>query len=152
MPAPPMRFYVPTSDSQAYRDTFPSRDQNGHCDRHSRTIGVRADIGPRLAAEVAAHECLHLLQAGDDRDAEEADALAYGRWAAGVVIALDGALAGRVHSHTGPMFQALQEVGEHGDVMVSRNEAGLRVLRKSGTSASGLWRDHHAACPVELDA
>lgn len=158
---PGMRFYLPENDTdRAYvakygvRDwpSFAAPDQDGHADRSTHTIGVRADIEPQLAAEVAAHECLHLAQPGDDSDAEEADALAYGRWAAGLLIGSDGVIAGRVHLHEGPLWReyTLQGVAEHGDVMVAVSDDGTRTaLRNSGFGERVEWFEHYVACPLE---
>ncbi len=68
---PEMRFYTPETPSElAYRKeygavewlSFKGYEWNGHADRLLKTIGVRADIDPRLALEVAAHEVFHLTQ------------------------------------------------------------------------------------------
>lgn len=157
VPTPPMRFYRPEdARDSAYRvrygvadwPSFMAPAQNGHADRTTNTIGVRADIAPAVAAEVAAHEVLHLTQPGRDREAEERSAQAYGQWAAEVVVPDRTAVA--VHRFDGfPYnFRTLAGIAAPGDVVVANDDGEIRICRNSGSKANPHWVPHWASCPV----
>jgi hypothetical protein len=158
---PMLRFYVPEGAAhRAYRKRYGMADwlsfkapmRNGHADRSTRSIGVRADIGPELAAEVAAHEVFHLTQADRDRESEEAEAYAYGEWAASV-LARRGKVA-NVHRQDGHPyhFSTLSGVAEPDDVLLARDEGRVGVYRNLGSKARPYWVEHHADCPVPIGA
>ena len=120
---------------------------NGHADRSTRTIGVRADIDAELAVEVAAHEVYHLTQSGRDPQAEEDTAANYGEWTADILVG-DGRIAGVY-----PLFdmfpgEAFAGEAEPGDVLITHIERRTTVFRNRGSRDSPHWEPHSTPCPV----
>lgn len=99
-------------------------------------------------AEVAAHECWHLVWGPDEEDAE-----AYGAWAAGVVTKQDGRhldLVPNIHAWTG-LVRGLTLYGDARpeDVLVAREQDGSRkVWRNRGWLGSVDWCEYNPRCQV----
>lgn len=157
---PELLYYREASSTEkAYAPTgwlFTGARRNGHADRFTHTIGVRVEgnCRPKHAAEVAAHEVCHLTQPkfkeGRDVEAEEADALAYGRWAANVLFA-DGKLA-NVRTYKGfPYdFVTLRGVANGGDVLIAQDGGERDVFRNFGSSDIPRWVRNDAVCPAAV--
>ncbi len=160
--APEMLFYreaAPAEKAYAPADIlFKGPSRNGHADRTTRTIGIRVEpegCRPQLAAEVAAHEVFHLtqpkLKSDTEKDAQERDADAYGKWAGDVLVWHEG-VVGRVHTHKSfPYdFITLRGVANSGDVLLVEDEGSRVVLRNFGDADTPRWVRHYAGCPVSV--
>ena len=165
-PLPAMRFYTPeTPAERAYRReygvvewlSFKGSAWNGHADKWTKTIGVRADIAPRLALEVAAHEVFHLTQpkgdAGRDIEREEADAQAYGQWVSDALLDERGRLT-KVHVHDGFPYggETLVGVADHLELVLARDDGKVDLWRNFGSKASPRWCKHYVVCPIARSA
>ena len=156
---PTMRFYRPEGKWHAkYRATygvadwpsFSGENLNGHADRLTRTLGVRSDIEPGLAVEVAANEVCDLIQPGLDRDAEEKGATAYGEWAAELLFS-NTWIAGVYPIRNGSVDSgALAGEAERGDVIIEGAGKHATVWRNLGLREHPWWQQHPVACPVVL--
>lgn len=131
--------------------SFDAAERNGHADPETYTIGVRVegDTSPELAAEVAAHEVRHLAQSGDPLSAQnEADALAYGKWASELLVRKGDRYAeAYVGGHrisdtfTASLPWEPDLRAKHGDVLLVGDER--RVFVNMGSKASPRWTEHH---------
>jgi len=132
--------------------SFKAPLQNGHADRSTKTIGVRADISPALAVEVAAHEVRHVTQRGTDREPEETDARLYGEWVRGLIV--NDGKAARVHLHNRFPYDyiTLAGVADKDDVLISFHGSEPEVFRNFGGKTVPLWRRHYAPCPVSVSS
>ena len=157
-----MRFYTPeTPAERAYRKeygvaewlSFKGSAWNGHADKWTKTIGVRADIDPKLAVEVSAHEVFHLTQlkgdSGWDTELEEADAHAYGRWVADALLDERGCLT-KVHVHDGYPYggETLAGIADHLELVLARDEGTVDLWRNFGSTDSPRWCKHYVVCPI----
>lgn len=132
---PTMRFYLPGRSPDGL--WFDGPNQNGHADRSTRTIGVRADISAALAVEVAAHEVFHLTQSGLRAANDEREALAYGKWAADRMLTRQGKLRRLFLCEKHPHLDEFAGDATPDDVLVD-NEGG--VWWNDGTTRDPFWR------------
>ena len=158
---PPMYFFQREGPkSREYRATYGRADwvafRHGECwglsSKLRNEIGVRADLSPLQAVEVAAHEVRHLshpLNKARDEDCES-DALAYGVWAAGV-LSDRGTLVSGFHKGRGRPFDgAWADIAEQGDALLAYEDDGTAgSYRNVGSKAYPRWVPHHVPCPVD---
>lgn len=129
-PEPPTRFYI-----------APPGSWGGYAERGSNSIAICvSDVTPKWVTEVAAHETFHLAQTMTraSTDSGEADAKAYGRWAA-EVLAPRGEVVGAVHAYDGFPWE-LRGIGQ-GDVVVAQVDGSVRVYRNAGIRNGPIWRE-----------